>query len=148
MATGLEHRADPPFLVVPMEPVVAYIPNKPDASIEFDFEVEQDGTYRIDAVCLYAVFAGIYQPYLDGEPIGGPIDFVLINYDPAWLRLDTHELEAGTHTLRFEGTGEESPGLRAQLPKFHGFGLAAITLLRLEDMEGYHQVRDRLLEKK
>ena len=144
----MEYRADPPMLVVPQGPFLAYLPNTPDASIEFDFDVEKAGRYRIDGVFLHGILAGVYQMYLDGKKIRGPKDFVIGNYDPVWVPLDTHKLDPGTHTLRFEGTGERSPRLRTLGPHFDGFGLMGITLLRLEDMEGLFQMRDKLLEKK
>ncbi len=136
------------MLVVPQGPFLAYLPNTPDASIEFDFEVEEPGRYRIDGVFLHGIIAGVFQISLDGKNIRGPHDFAIANYDPVWVPLDTHKLEAGKHTLRFEGTGERSPRLRQIGPRFDGFGMMGITLLRLEDMEGLFRARDELLHKK
>lgn len=147
-ANELAYRADPPLLVLPQDPFLLYAPNKPDASIEFDFEIEQPGRYRLDAVVLKSIMSGVYQPYLDGKKIGGPMDMVIINYDPVWENLDTHDLEPGKHTLRFEGTGEASPKKRAVAPNFSLFGIARLILLRLDDMEGYTAVLKRKLEEK
>lgn len=144
----LTFRANPPILVVPLEPFVGYIPNTKEASIEFDFDLEKDGRYRIDGAFLASLMCGIYQPFLDGKKIGGPIDFVIPNFDPIWLRLDTHDLTSGTHVLRFESMKEDSPNMRDIGFKFNAFGLAGLTLLRLDDMEGYQQVKRQLLEKK
>ncbi|HNR32925.1 MAG TPA: DUF2961 domain-containing protein [Candidatus Hydrogenedentes bacterium] len=146
--SDLTYRADPPFLVMAMDPFLAYIPGVADAKIEFDLEIPEDGRYQISGVFLYGIPCGVYQPYLDDKPVGGPRDFVMGQYDPYWTSLDTHDLKAGTHTLRFEGTGKPSPNARVLLPNMNGLGVAALVLLRLDDMEGYVAVRDRLLEEK
>ncbi len=140
LPSNLTYRADPPFLVIPQNPFLIYAPNQPNATIEFDFEVQKDGRYRIDAVFLYSVLAGVYQPYLDNVPLGKAIDFVLVNHDPVWDSLDTHDLKAGKHTLKFVGQPQIPAQQRALMPKLNGFGLAALTLLRLDDMEGYNAV--------
>jgi hypothetical protein len=136
----LTYRANPPFLVVPQDPYLSYIPNTPKASIEFDFDVAQDGRYRIDGIFLHGLIAGVYQASLDGRKLGWPMDFVILNFDPMWRSLDTHDLKAGKHTLRFEGVDQAAPEARELGPKFYGFGLAYLMLLRLDDMEGYQQV--------
>jgi len=146
--SALVKRADPPFLVVPSDTGIMYAPNKPEASIEFDIEIEEAGRYNISGVFFFAVIAGVYQPSLDGVKIGNPIDFFAVGYDPKFVALDTHDLEPGTHTLRFESTGVRSPDRRAILPDMNGLGLVRLLLLRLEDMEGYHEVLDALLEKR
>jgi hypothetical protein len=146
-ASELTYRAEPPFVVVPDDPFLIYVPNTPEASIEFDFELEKDGRYRIDGLLIHAIIGGVFQVSLDGEKIGGPMDMVIANYDPIWRSLDTHDLKAGKHTLRFEGAATAPPAARKLAPKFYSFGVAALSLLRLEDMEGYHQVLDRLMER-
>jgi len=148
MGSELKFRADPPILVMPLGHFVGYVPNAKEASIEFDIDIEKDGRYRMDGAFIASLMSGVYQPYLDGKKIGGPIDFVIPNFDPLWVRLDTHDLTAGTHVLRFESAKEDSPNMRDIGFKFNAFGLAAITLLRLDDMEGYQQVLRQLLEKK
>ena len=147
----LTYRADPAMLVVPMAPYLAYLPSTLKASIEFDFEVEQDGRYRVDGVFLHGLMGGIYQPMMDGVKIGAPHSFFIDNFDPVWVNLDVHDLKAGTHTLRFEGTGESPAGLRTVAPKIthlNAFGVVSFSLLRLEDMEGYGVVLKRKLEEK
>ncbi len=148
LAGELEYRADPPMLVMQQGPFLAYIPAVPDGSIEFDFTVEHDGRYRLDGIFMHGIIGGVYQPYLNGEKLGTPIDFVIINMDPVWVSLDTHDLKAGRHTLRFEGTGMESPGARALGLKTYAFGLYGLTLLRLDDMEGFQQEMRRILQEK
>ncbi|HOX36894.1 MAG TPA: DUF2961 domain-containing protein [Candidatus Brocadiia bacterium] len=144
----MKYRANPPLIVVPGDLGLAYIPGMQGASLEFDFEVEKDGRYQISAVAFYGIVCGIYQPYLDGKKIGGPVDFVICNFTPDILSLDTHDLKAGKHTLRFEGIKEESPNARNTAPKFYALAVARLLLLRLEDMEGYHETSARLLKTK
>lgn len=143
-ADQLTYRANPPFLVLPQDPFLTYMPNSAQASIEFDFDVTQDGRYRIDGVFLHGLVAGIYQAFLDGKKLGGPMDFVIANFDPVWRSLDTHDLKAGKHTLRFEGVDQVSTNARNLGPKFYGFGIAYLILLRLDDMEGYQAVMKSL----
>lgn len=142
----LVSRAEPPFLLVPSETDLLYMPNTPDASIEFDLEIEKAGRYQISGVFFFTLMSGIYQPYMDGNKIGNPIDFANSGYTPAFLSLDLHDLEAGTHTLRFEGVDAVSPLSRLMAPKYYGFSVIRFFLLRLEDMEGYHQVLNRMLK--
>lgn len=143
--SDLVYRAEPPFLVLPADPLLVYVPNTDTASIEFDFEVAEGGRYRIDALLLHSVMSGIYQASLDGKKIGAPLDLVIVNHDPLWRSLDTHDLKAGKHTLRFEGVGQVSPNARVLAPNFHVFALAYLTLLRLDDMAGYREVMQRLM---
>lgn len=115
-----------------------YLPRHETPRIEFSFEVAEKGRYRIDAVLLHSIFAGVYQPMLDGGRIGEPIDFCRSGHDPLPVRLDLHDLSAGRHTLAFEGLGA-SPRKRSATPMVNAFGLSYITLLRLESMAGYRE---------
>ena len=145
-ASELEYRADPPFMVMPQEPFLVYIPSKPGGVLELDFDVEEAGRYVISGIFLHGILGGTWQAALDGEDIGGPLDYVQGQYDPAFVSLDTHDLKAGTHTLKFTNIDTPSPGLRAVMPKMYGFGAAALTLLRLEDMEGYFEKKHELMK--
>jgi hypothetical protein len=49
--------ADPPLLILPGDPILMYVPNQPNASIEFEFDLEKDGTYRLDGVFMFGVMA-------------------------------------------------------------------------------------------
>ncbi|HPO14178.1 MAG TPA: DUF2961 domain-containing protein [Candidatus Hydrogenedentes bacterium] len=140
-------RADPPALVVPSETGLTYMPCVPEASIELDFDLDLDGRYNITAVFFYGVITGIYQVSLDGEKLGLPMDFVAGGYTPVFVSLDTHELKAGTHTLRFESVNAIAPKGRRNLPKLNCLAFERLFLLRLEDMAGYHEVLNRLLKK-
>ena len=148
-AETLPMRANPSMLIIKQGGSVLYFPQTPDASIEFDFEVEEKGHYRIDAAMAYAVMGSVYQAFLDGEPIGGPIDFFTDGLDILPTRLDLHVLEAGKHTLRFEGRGT-SPRTRCMVKPLghypHGCGLHYLMLLRLEDMEGFQEGLKKALE--
>jgi len=115
-----------------------YLPGKPDAQLEFGFEVPEQGRYQISAFLAYSLFGSRYQPVLDGKPIGTEIDLCTAGQDPVWTNLDLHDLAKGKHTLRFEGRGA-SPNARSMSPQQYAFGLYYVILLRLEDMKGYHQ---------
>ena len=144
----MNFRADPPLIVLPQDPFLMYAPNQAKASIEFDFDLEKDGRYRFDGVFMFGLMAGAWQPTLDGQKFGGVLDLYIANADPRWVNLDTVDLKAGTHTLRFEAVEGGGAVHRAMAPKFNVFGFAGLTVLRLEDMEGYQQSMNRLMEKK
>ena len=146
-AKDLEHRAEPAFLLLEQDHGVLYGPSKPDAFIEFDFEVAEAGRYKVLAQTYQSLMNGVYQPMLDGEAFGAPLDMCIINADAIWVNLDYHDLEAGKHTLRFEGRGL-SPKMRTMAKRLYGFGLNALVLQRLEDMAGYGEKLKELRQKK
>ncbi|NIA15672.1 MAG: DUF2961 domain-containing protein [Nitrospiraceae bacterium] len=147
LAAELNPRAVPEFGLNTDGPTVNYMPLSDKTSIEFDFEVTEAGVYQISAVLWYSVFASIYQPFLDGEPLGDPLDLCISGHDPVWVSFDLHKLQVGTHTLRFEGRGA-SPNRRTMAPPAYAFGMTYLVLLRLEDMEGYHETLNRLIEER
>ena len=105
------------------------------------------GRYRIDAVIYHVLLGGVYQPMIDGKPLGQAIDTCIPNADPKWVRLDTVDLTAGKHVLRFEGRDVPSPAARALVKQAYTLGIEKIVLLRLEDMAGYKEVQRRLQKK-
>ncbi|MBI1320626.1 MAG: DUF2961 domain-containing protein [Candidatus Hydrogenedens sp.] len=143
----LKYRANPPFLVLQQGPFLAYMPSMKTATMEIDFEAEQDGRYNLSGIFLHGLVAGVYQISLDDKPLGEPYSFVVGQYDPAWMSFDTHDLKAGTHTLKFEGIDTTPTGARAIMPNLNGLGCAYLILLRLNDMEGFLEVRDELVGK-
>lgn len=140
----LTYRAEPSLVVIPQENGLLYAPNKAEASIEFDLEITEGGRYRIDAVIYHVLMGGVYQPMIDGKPLGPPIDTCIPNADPKWVRLDTVDLTAGKHVLRFEGRAVPSPAARALVKQVHALGIEKFVLLRLEDMAGYKEAQKRL----
>jgi hypothetical protein len=72
------------------------------------------------------------------------MDLCYSGHDPIWTRFDLHDLEAGTHTLRFEGRGD-SPNKRSMTVPTNLFSMVYLILLRLEDVEGYHAVLNEKL---
>lgn len=146
-AADLTLRGDPKGMMLRDKVSVTYAPGKPDASLEIDFEVAEAGRYQINAIMAYGFYGGVYQPLLDGKAIRGPIDFCDTGLDPIWTRFDLHDLEAGTHTLRFEGRGA-SPNMRSLAPPYYGLGIYYLVLLRMEDMAGYHEMLQMTLENK
>jgi len=145
-AANLDVRVDPAGILT-KEDGVQYISGDPEASIEIDFEVEQKGHYVVSAALTHSMMSGLYQPFIDGKPIGGPRDFLADGMDVVFDSLDTHVLEPGKHTLRFEGRGR-SPNMRSMAPEMYPFNILYLTTLRLEDMEGYQQGLKEVQEKK
>ncbi|NLV46295.1 MAG: DUF2961 domain-containing protein [Candidatus Hydrogenedentes bacterium] len=148
MAASMTYTADPPLLVVPMEPAVLYVPGIDKGRIDFDFEVPEDGRYRLDGIFMYSLFCGVYQPLLDGEPVGQPVDFGARGMDPVWLPLDIHLLKAGKHTVGFAGSGESSKFKRALAPAEGGIAVVGFQLMRLDTLDGYQQALKLELEKR
>lgn len=148
MASEMTYNADPPLLVVPMEPSVLYVPGVDKGRIDFSFEAPEDGRYRLDGIFMYSLFGGVYQPLLDDEPIGQPVDFGARGMDPVWLPLDIHILKAGAHTIGFVGTGERSKFERALSPAKGALAVVGFRLMRLDTLEGCQQALKLELEKR
>ncbi len=121
-----------------------YVPGEDGAVIEFDFEVEEAGRYQVNAIMGYFFTGGLYQAAVDGKDVGRPRDYSFRGEDTAWDGFDLHDFEPGTHTLRFTclDTGWEQ---RSMDPPHRALRVDSIILLRLEDLEGYRVVHDRLL---
>ncbi|OQB35860.1 MAG: hypothetical protein BWY09_02136 [Candidatus Hydrogenedentes bacterium ADurb.Bin179] len=147
MAAEMPFRADPPLLVVPMEPALIYFPNIGTGKLEFDFEVEKDGRYRLDGAFMFSLMSGVYQPYLNGTAIGGPMDFGAKGMDPVWVYLDTHNLKAGTQTIAFIGANQPSRFSRALAPARDGIAVVGFRLTRLDTLEGFQQALKQEREK-
>ncbi|NOS70277.1 MAG: DUF2961 domain-containing protein [Verrucomicrobia bacterium] len=135
-AKNLTFRADPPATVKQEEEGLIYTPGKPEAQIEFDFEVTEPGRYQVAAVLILSLSSARYQPMLDGQPVGPELDLCVLEEDWTWFSFDLHDLKPGKHTLKFVGRGA-SPHQRTKAPPRFGFGLNSLILLRLEDMAGY-----------
>ncbi len=135
-AKALTFRTNPSALVTQEELGVLYAPGKPDAEIEFDFDVKEPGRYHVAAVLVLSVFSARYQPFLDGEAVGPELDLCNSGEDWTWFSFDLHDLKPGKHTLKFSGRGA-SPNRRTKAPPRFAFGMNSLILLRLEDMAGY-----------
>lgn len=146
-SNDLTARATPPEGLSKSKEGIAYRPMAGDGKLEFDFEIKEKGRYQISAVVFYSLMAGRYQPFVNGKPVGRVLDLLESGRDPVWVNLDLHDLEPGTHTLRFEGRGA-SPGQRTMAPKLYALEIPAVLLLRLEDMAGYHEALNATLNNK
>ena len=133
-------RAEPAERVTPSHVGVRYATPAEKASIAFDFELSEPGRYRIAGMFEYALNGAIWQADLDEKPIGLPIDMVVTGSQYVWHDFDLHDLEPGTHALQFVKLDQRSPLARAIPLTSTGFVIEYLTLLRLEDMEGYHQI--------
>lgn len=123
---------------------VAFSTISGDGAVEFTFNIEEEGLYRIDVILHHALYAGIYQPVLDGKPTGGAIDLLVEGDYATSHRLDLHDLTRGEHTLRFECQGR-NPNTRSLLPPLHALAIDRIVLLRLEDLVGYMAATNQVL---
>ena len=135
-AKTLTFRATPPNLVTQEEEGLIYAPSKPDAEIEFDFEVNEPGRYQVAAVMILSLFSSRYQPFVDGQATGPELDLCNLGEDWTWYSFDLHDLTPGKHTLKFAGRGA-SPSQRTKAPPRFAFGMNSLILLRLENMAGY-----------
>ncbi|MCP4639256.1 MAG: DUF2961 domain-containing protein [bacterium] len=124
---------------IPLSEDGVYNPGVGDAVAEFDFEVSKAGCYQINAMTGRMFTGGRYQVFVDGRPAGPVRDYGFAGEDTAWDSYDLHRLDAGTHTLRFEGRGP-SPNQRTLSPKRFSLHLDKLILLRLDDMAGYRSV--------
>ncbi|MFO0949360.1 MAG: hypothetical protein U1D30_26180 [Planctomycetota bacterium] len=129
-------RATPAAILNKSRDGITYVPMKPDAKLELDFEITQPGRYQIAGWLFHSLASGRYQPFLDGKPVGPELDLNQEGAESLRVSFDLHELKPGTHTLAFEGRGT-SPHQRSRAPKAHAIGVKYMTLLRLQDMEGY-----------
>ena len=148
MASKMLFRADPPLVILPLEPSVAYLPGVPNGELEFEFEVEEAGQYRLDGIFMFSLMGGVYQPYLNDTPVGVPIDFSAKGMDPVWVPLDIHNLKAGTQKLKFVGTGGPAAHQRSLSPAKDGIAVVGFRLMRLDTLPGFHQALREELEHK
>jgi len=146
-AGGLTVRAEPSMMLQQGEEGLTYLPGKADAALDLDFTVEQAGTYQVSAILYQSVVGARYQPLLDGKPLGPVLDLCIDGADYLPVRLDLARLEAGKHTLRFEGRGA-SERHRTLAPPMYAIGINSLILLRLEDMAGFHAELDRVREER
>ncbi len=144
---ALEVRGTPSQLLLKEKDGVMYMPAQGDGAIELDFEVAEKGVYTLQAIMLYSLIGSVYQPMIDGKAFGGPIDFNSVGMDRLPVSLDRHTLEAGKHTLRFEGRGS-SPNMRAGTKPLFALGISHLILLRLEDMKGFRVEMEKALAEK
>lgn len=140
-------RATPSIGLTKDKSGVGYMPFTQDAALEMDFEIKEEGLYKIDAPMMHSLYSGVYQITLNDTPIGGPRDFYQTGQDPVWQSFDLHKLKPGMHTLKFTCVGA-STNQRTLLPTAYGMGIGTITLLRLEDLTGYNQAMNKELQKR
>ena len=107
--------------------------------LEIDFEATEAGRYQISALSNDNEASAIYQPSLDGKKIGLPINMAVADPGFTWHQFDLHDLEPGTHTLRFDKVAGTSPAQRSIDFDEDVLTIEYLVLLRLEDMAGYHE---------
>jgi len=139
---SLKNRAESPDKVHPSHVGVRYLSSGPGDAIEFEFSVDQPGRYQLSGMFYDSFLSGVFQPLLDGKEINLPIDMGSLSGGFKWHQLDLHDLNPGKHTLRFEQTNQKSAYSRTIAPPFTDFTIEYLAILRLQDMEGYHQLYD------
>ena len=137
MASEMEFRAEPPLLVVPQDPAVAYMPTESPGQIEFDFEIPEDGRYRVDGIFMFSLMSGVYQVFMNEKKIGAPIDFGAVGMDPQFVPLDTYNFKKGKQTIKFAGMDRHSVFARNLSPAQDGIAFIGLTLTHLDAMEGF-----------
>jgi len=142
-AAKLPRQAEPAGKLDVAFPGLSYYATGSTAAISFDFKVEKPGRYRLDGMFEYALTSALWQPYLDGAKLGEPLDMVVPESQYVWHDFDLHDLQPGTHTLKFVKLDTISPKARSVSFGGASFTLEWLTLLRLEDMAGYHQLYDQ-----
>lgn len=78
---------------------------EPDQTLEIPFELAEAGAYQLVLVATKSWDYGIYQPMLNGKPLGGPIDFYHDSVTTEEFYLTAGELDAGKHVLSFVNKG-------------------------------------------
>ncbi|MBN1123899.1 MAG: DUF2961 domain-containing protein [Sedimentisphaerales bacterium] len=89
---------------------------KPGNTLELAVPVKEDGSYNIKTQLTRAVDYGIVQLYLDGKPLGGPIDLFNNGVIPTGqLDLGTHDLKKGQHILKVEILGANPKAVKSYM---------------------------------
>ncbi len=114
--------------------VVYFQPETGDGEIEFEFDVNESGTYKFSAILADSVFGSRYQPMLDGKPAGPVLDMNSKGGDWSEYVFGVFKLEKGKHAFKLKGKGA-SPNMRPSLPPKFAVGISSLMLLRLEDLE-------------
>lgn len=87
-------------------------PDADKGDITLKFQVEKAGAYDVRLHLTKSWDYGTYQVYLDGKPVGKPVDLYAADVVPSPVKLGQQNLSAGEHTLRFQcvGKNESSKG--------------------------------------
>jgi Protein of unknown function (DUF2961) len=109
------------------------IPEKPDGEIEFEFEVETEGKYKISAVLVDNLFGSKYQPSIDHQPAGPVLDLISKGGDWKGFNLGTFNLGKGKHTFALQGRGASSDS-RPEVPSKFAIGISSLSLLRIDSL--------------
>jgi len=113
---------------------IQFLPETPDGSIEFEFEVKKSGRYKISAVLVDDLYGSRYQPLIDNHPAGPVLDMASKGGDWTEYNFGYFGMNPGKHKFRLQGKGL-SPGRNLALPKKYAIGISSLILLRLEDLE-------------
>ncbi len=80
----------------------------PGGKLDVPFTISEAGDYYIEGNFTYAADYGIYQPLLDGKPIGKPLDFYNDGVIRKKVPFGRHKLSDGKHLLQFKSIGDKN----------------------------------------
>lgn len=123
--------------------IVGFMGGRDGNTVEFHFEIEEEGWYQVSALMQHQILGGVFQASINDVPVGGPRDFHDIGEGILWENFDLFRFQPGTQVLRFECLGS-SPNKRAVLPHMNALVMNRFILLRLEDMEGFKAASTRV----
>ncbi len=132
IASTLEMKASPNKVKKEMV-AVHFTPETPDAEIEFKFNVEEDGTYKISAILADSPFGGMYQPLIDNHMAGPILDMVSEGGDFFEHNFGNFKLKTGEHSFKLKGKGN-STKKRPSLINKYKISISTLILLRIEDL--------------
>ena len=113
---------------------IQFLPETPDGSIEFEFEVKESGRYKISAVLVDDLFGSKYLPLIDDQPAGPVLDMASKGDDWTEYNFGYFNLDHGKHQFKLQGKGV-SQGRNLALPEKYAIGISSLILLRIEDLE-------------
>ncbi len=112
---------------------IHFEPETPDGQIEFEFEVNDSGKYKISAVLADEINGSKYQPFIDNNLAGPELDMASKGGNWTEYVFGLFKLEKGKHLFTLKGRGD-SPKMRHSFPKKYYIGISSLILLRIEDL--------------
>lgn len=105
-----------------------------DGWLEVPFQIAEGGRYVLKGYLTRSWDYGIYQAFLDGQPLGEAMNLYNPTVERSVVKWGVRRLEAGSHTLRFECRGaDERSRLRGTEERGYYFGLDGIYLRKLPE---------------
>ena len=132
LASALKMKALPDKITAESDGI-HFNPGTPDGEIEFEFNVNESGRYKISAVLGDDLFGSKYQPLIDDQPAGPILDMASKGGDWTEYNFGYFNLKPGDHAFKLHGKGA-SENRHLALPEKFAVGISSLILLRLEDL--------------